>query len=78
LSEALPEGSRTVTGDLGRAAVDQPDHRHRRLLRVHGKRPSDCHATQRGYDLSSLDAHCHVPPLGGISMQWEIAGILDD
>jgi hypothetical protein len=60
LSEALPEGSRTVTGDLGRAAVDQPDHRHRRLLRVHGNRPSDCNATQRGYDLSSFDAHCHV------------------
>jgi hypothetical protein len=37
--EALPKGSRTVTAGLRRAAVDQPDHRHRRLLRMCLTRP---------------------------------------
>jgi hypothetical protein len=45
--EALPQGSRTVTGGLRRAAVDQPDHRHRWLLRAHRERPRDRHAAKQ-------------------------------
>jgi hypothetical protein len=47
--EALAESAQTIPQRLGRARVETPDHRHRRLLRARRERPRDrCHAAERG------------------------------
>jgi hypothetical protein len=39
--------------------VEEPDHRHRRLLRTRRERPRRCAAEQRD-ELASSDLDCHV------------------
>jgi hypothetical protein len=39
-AQALAERAHHVRGHIGRPTANEPDHRHRRLLRADGKRPS--------------------------------------
>jgi hypothetical protein len=42
-------------------AIEESDHRHRGLLRAHGKRPSRC-AAEKGYEFTSSQASDpHMP-----------------
>ena len=44
-----------------RRVPEEPDHRHRRLLRSRRERPSEARTTERGYKLASVDADSHLP-----------------
>src|SRR5262249_24769003 len=56
LLQTLAEGGHVTRVSLWRCAVEEPDHRHRRLLRARRKRPS-------GY--TSADKYDEVPPPHG-------------
>ena len=52
--EAFAERGRKARGDIGRPAVDKPDHRQRRLLRACGERPSRRRAAEKRDELAPL------------------------
>jgi bifunctional non-homologous end joining protein LigD len=41
----------------------KPDHRHRRLLRARRERPRDRRAAEKGEEVATPDASCHLTPL---------------
>src|SRR5258708_6039924 len=45
--EAFAERGRVGCADIGRAGVDEPDHRQRRLLRACCERPRGCRAADK-------------------------------
>jgi hypothetical protein len=47
LAQALTETGEHVWEWASRLAVEEPDHRYRRLLRVHRERPRRCHAAAK-------------------------------
>jgi hypothetical protein len=51
-----PSVDRLVAGHVPRGgrAAQQPDHRHRRLLRARRERPRGCRATEQRYELAPL------------------------
>src|SRR5215471_5493613 len=51
-----------MRGRFGGPGIEEPDHRHRRLLRARRKRPCNwCAAKQRDeFAPSNLDLDCHV------------------
>jgi hypothetical protein len=66
LGEALEKRRIACLVGVTAAAVEHPDHRHRRLLRAHGERPSDRGADERGCELPSSDADCHLAVPKGV------------
>src|SRR5262249_9264416 len=57
--EATVKSAKTVRGRVRRLAVEEPDHRHRRLLRARNERPRSYAANQRD-ELAAL--HCQYLP----------------
>src|SRR5262249_48037712 len=53
--EALAKRAQTVRHHVGRSAVEEPDHRHRRLLRARRKRPRNGSAGQKADEISTTD-----------------------
>ncbi len=66
-TNALPEcGQKDCTIGRRPRAAEEPDHRHRRLLRARRKRPRGRRAAQCEYEFSPSDVDCHAtPPAGG-------------
>jgi hypothetical protein len=60
LFEALTECAQQVRVRVERCAVEEPDHRHRWLLRARRERPRGRSAEKRGQEFSSLDVACHA------------------
>src|SRR5262245_23714771 len=56
LAQPLKERTQTARGSVGRFAAEEPDHRHRPLLRTRTKRPCRSAAEQRdeGASLHSI------------------------
>ncbi len=54
------ECAQTVRARVSSCGVEEPDHRHRRLLRARRKRPCRRAAEQR-YEIAAF--HCPVPPV---------------
>jgi hypothetical protein len=51
--------------------AEEPNHRHRRLLRARRERQRDRRTAKRKYELSPFDVACHVTlPWGVMPMQW--------
>src|SRR5262249_4768917 len=48
LAEALSQCRRKMRARMGRATIEEPDHRHRRLLRARRERPCSRRATEQG------------------------------
>src|SRR5262249_36594006 len=60
---------------LGRSGVDEPDHRHRRLLRAHRERPRSRAAEQRDElpPLHSITSSARASSIGGTSRSRALA-----
>src|SRR5262249_2135611 len=52
--QPLAECRQTVGYRIGRTRVDDPDHWHRRLLRLRRKRPRSSGAAEQRYELAAL------------------------
>src|SRR5262245_2379088 len=50
--EALAKSAQAIRQRVRRPAVEQPDHRHRRLLRPRCQRPGDCRAAEQRDELA--------------------------
>jgi hypothetical protein len=48
LLQALAKGAQALGDRLGRSDFEEPDHRHRWLLRARRERPPHCRAAERG------------------------------
>jgi hypothetical protein len=48
--QALVECSQEVRESFARSTVEEPDHRHRRLLRARRERPRGCRAAEQRDD----------------------------
>ncbi|MGB7100061.1 MAG: hypothetical protein WBD95_15020 [Xanthobacteraceae bacterium] len=59
LTQAIAERLHKMFNCARRRAVEEPNHRLRRLLRPRSQRPCDCHAAERGYELPFSDVDCH-------------------
>ena len=65
LIEALPKCSSNRCSLTGRPEVEEPDHRHRRLLRPRRERPRRRRAAEQRDELAASDESCHlIPPAG--------------
>src|SRR5215471_20228332 len=61
---------------VGRSAVNEPYHRHRRLLRACRERPCSCRAAEQGDELAALNAgHGDFLPLPVVSAPPRPTGI---
>ena len=64
-AEAFAERGRIARRGIGRPGVDEPDHRHRRLLRARRDRPRRRRAAEQRDELAASDESCHlIPPAG--------------
>jgi hypothetical protein len=52
LAQALAEGEQTARPGVRRCAAEEPDHRHRRLLRARRERPRGCRAAEQRNELT--------------------------
>src|SRR5262249_62345725 len=59
LLQPLAERAQTDRVHFRRCVAEEPDHRHRRLLRARRERPCR-RAGERGQEFSSFDMACHV------------------
>jgi hypothetical protein len=55
----------------GRAAADESEHRHRRLLRTRSKRPRRSRTAERGYEFSPSHVDCLEILLVGVACSGE-------
>jgi hypothetical protein len=53
VSETLAEGGQKLRGVAGPTGGEEPDHRHRRLLRTRRKRPRRCRTTEQRDELAA-------------------------
>src|SRR5262249_21106431 len=60
-AEALAEGVCELRIFPGRSAVEEPDYRHRRLLRTRRERPRGRRAAECGQQFPPSDGDCHTP-----------------
>src|SRR5215471_15305196 len=71
LFEALAKCAQTVRHRVGRSGVEQPNHRHRRLLRARRERPCDCRAAEQRDELAAFHSitlmSCRLPSSSGES-----------
>jgi len=58
--QALAECAQKVRGRVRRCGVEEPDHRHRRLLRARDERPRHRRATKHTEKFTTSDADCHA------------------
>ena len=63
LAQALAECGHKVCSVSRRRAAEEPDHRHRWLLRTRRARPRERCTAERGYELPSSDVDCHLTRL---------------
>jgi hypothetical protein len=61
LTQASLKSGKILARRLERCEVEKPDHRHRRLLRAHRKRPSGCRAAEKGDELAPLHVEHGFP-----------------
>jgi hypothetical protein len=61
--EAAAKRAHTIRIRLRRPGVEEPDHRHRRLLRPPRERPRGGRASEHGDEIAPF--HCPVPPVLG-------------
>jgi hypothetical protein len=54
LIQAAAECGYQMRALIGRSRAEEPDHRHRRLLRAGGERPRRCCAAKERDELASL------------------------
>src|SRR5262249_8669245 len=77
--QALTERGYESLQGLGRAAVEEPDHGHRWLLRAHSERP--CHSQSSNSFNEGASSHCRPQGSGPVrTMLWTdaiTAGICD-
>src|SRR5262249_2584796 len=70
LNEALPERGNGIFECSGRSAVEEPDNRHRRLLRPRRERPRSQRAAEKRDELAplhSITSSARASSVGGIS-----------
>src|SRR5262249_5712546 len=60
-SKPVAERIRKARQSIRRPAIDEPDHRYRRLLRARRERPHDGHAAECGQQFPPSDGDCHAP-----------------
>src|SRR5215831_8031479 len=60
-SKPVAERIRKARQSIRRPAIDEPDHRHRRLLRACRERPRHRRATECGQQFPPSDGDCHTP-----------------
>src|SRR5262249_22480769 len=51
--KSLAESAQPVRKPIRRLAIEEPNHRHRRLLRPHRQRPHRCRAAEQRYELAA-------------------------
>src|SRR5262249_1709828 len=59
-ADALPECGHKTCSVGGRRAAEEPDYRHRRLLRARSERPC-CRTAEQRDELAA--SHCPMPPV---------------
>src|ERR1700730_2529726 len=74
-AKALSKREQKAFISLRRCAIEEPDHRHRWLLRKCGEWPCQRNAAKTGYGLSSADIDCHPIRPDGIMTSAMLARI---
>src|SRR5262249_39169765 len=76
LAEAFEEGSCVARRGIAYPAVDEPNHRHRRLLRPRRERPRGRHAAEQRDELTpphSITSSARASSVGGTSRPSALA-----
>src|SRR6266478_3918410 len=76
LLQGLAKCAQIVRVRVRRCGAEEPDHRHRRLLRTHGERPHGCRAAEQGYKLPplhSITSSARASSVGGTSRPRTLA-----
>jgi hypothetical protein len=63
--QTLAKCTQPVRTAVRRCDVEEPDHRHRRLLRPRRERPRRNRAAEQRDELAASDESCHVIPPAG-------------
>src|SRR5262245_64879970 len=69
-ADALPECGHKTCSVGGRRAAEEPDHRHRRLLRARRERPCDGRSAEQRYERAALHSITSSARARGSSIAW--------